>query len=224
MLLNLQWKAQKNINLQEIELGLIIIGDAIRFLPYFIFVFSEVGKVGVGKGRGNYELQKVFLIKDGQNETIYTKNNGIVKNIDKLSFEFSYKHEDTDRVTLHFLSPVRMKCEGKLVFEPEFHHLVRSLLRRIYLLSLFWHNLELKLNFSDLIRKSEKVVVRDMDIKWFDWTRFSSRQNTKMKLGGFVGKITYEGKLTEFMPFLRLGELIHIGKNCSFGLGKYKIV
>lgn len=48
---------------EEIELGLIIIGDAIRFLPYFIFVFSEVGKFGVGKGRGNYELQKSFLDK-----------------------------------------------------------------------------------------------------------------------------------------------------------------
>jgi len=45
-----------------------------------------------------------------------------------------------------------------------------------------------------------------------------------MKLGGFVGNITFEGDLKEFLPFVKLGEYIHIGKQTSFGLGKYEIV
>ena len=44
-----------------------------------------------------------------------------------------------------------------------------------------------------------------------------------MKMGGFIGSITFEGDFEKFMPFLLLGEFIHVGKGTSFGLGKYKI-
>jgi len=41
--------------------------------------------------------------------------------------------------------------------------------------------------------------------------------------GRFVGSITFEGDFEEFLPFLMLGEYIHVGKGTSFGLGKYEI-
>jgi len=43
-------------------------------------------------------------------------------------------------------------------------------------------------------------------------------------MGGFLGEITFEGELTEFLPFLKLGEYLHIGKGTVYGLGKYEIV
>ena len=44
-----------------------------------------------------------------------------------------------------------------------------------------------------------------------------------MKMGGFIGSITFEGDFKSYLPFLLLGEYIHVGKGTSFGLGKYKI-
>jgi CRISPR/Cas system endoribonuclease Cas6 (RAMP superfamily) len=44
-----------------------------------------------------------------------------------------------------------------------------------------------------------------------------------MKMGGFVGEITFQGELEQFLPFIALGEYIHVGKGTSFGLGKYEI-
>jgi len=58
---------------------------------------------------------------------------------------------------------------------------------------------------------------------WYDWERYSSRQDRRMKLGGFVGEITYLGDLKDFLPFLLLGSYIHVGKGATFGLGKYRI-
>ena len=58
-----------------------------------------------------------------------------------------------------------------------------------------------------------------------NWKRYSGRQKARMKMGGFVGEAVYEGDLTEFRRLLLLGQLVHIGKACVFGNGRwYEIV
>jgi len=41
---------------------------------------------------------------------------------------------------------------------------------------------------------------------------------------GFVGKITFEGDLKEFLPLLVLGEYIHVGEDAVFGSGWFRII
>ncbi len=43
----------------EINFGLTLIGRAIDYLPYFIYTFDELGRIGIGKGKARYELQSV---------------------------------------------------------------------------------------------------------------------------------------------------------------------
>lgn len=38
-----------------------------------------------------------------------------------------------------------------------------------------------------------------------------------------MGCATFEGGLTPFAPFLRLGEVVHVGKGTAFGLGEYTV-
>jgi CRISPR/Cas system endoribonuclease Cas6 (RAMP superfamily) len=45
-----------------------------------------------------------------------------------------------------------------------------------------------------------------------------------MRMKGFIGEVVYQGDLTKFYPLLKIGEYIHVGKNTTFGLGKYEIV
>ncbi len=74
-----------------------------------------------------------------------------------------------------------------------------------------------------LIQESEKVAIEKNSLRWWDWERYSSRQGVKMKMGGMVGEITYRGRLKPFFPILKAGEMLHVGKGTSFGLGRYKI-
>jgi CRISPR/Cas system endoribonuclease Cas6 (RAMP superfamily) len=42
-------------------------------------------------------------------------------------------------------------------------------------------------------------------------------------LSGFVGEVSFEGDLAPFVPYLKLGEYVHVGKNAVFGNGWYEI-
>jgi CRISPR/Cas system endoribonuclease Cas6 (RAMP superfamily) len=44
-----------------------------------------------------------------------------------------------------------------------------------------------------------------------------------MKLGGLIGSIVYYGPISPFRSLINVGELLHVGKGTSFGLGKYLI-
>jgi serine/threonine protein kinase len=85
----------------------------------------------------------------------------------------------------------------------------------------------LQLDFKQLTEDASRVKLVDFDTRWVDWERFSSRQQVKMKMGGIVGTAAYlapeEGYYSRFWPWLKLGELLHIGKNTVFGLGKMRI-
>lgn len=218
---------------------LTLIGKSIDYLPYFIYTFDELGRIGIGKGKGHYHLEEVRAItagdgaKDkGEREgTIYygkdktLQNNFKVLKIDDLGpFDFSPNTFDHSTLTLSFITPTRLKFDGRLSPALEFHILFRNLLRRISLLSYFHCDEELNLDFKGLIEKSREVKVQKEKLSWFDWERYSNRQDTRMMMGGFMGSITFEGDFEEFLPFVNLGEYIHVGKGTSFGLGKYDIM
>ena len=47
----------------RLDFGLVLIGRAVDYMPYFIFAFEEVGRVGVGKNKGQYSIEKVIGMK-----------------------------------------------------------------------------------------------------------------------------------------------------------------
>jgi len=91
------------------------------------------------------------------------------------------------------------------------------------MLSYFHCGQRLDLDFKGIIDQARGVQVKKKNLRWFDWERYSARQDTRMNLGGFLGKVTFEGDLEPFMPLIKAGEVVHVGKGTSFGLGKYII-
>jgi hypothetical protein len=44
-----------------------------------------------------------------------------------------------------------------------------------------------------------------------------------MTLGGVIGEWTLRGDLASLMPWLWLGQWLHVGKNATMALGKYSL-
>ncbi len=209
----------------ETEFNLILIGKAIDYLPYFIFTFNELGKTGIGRDRSRFTLKKVESITaDDSRIPIYNHQEQILESgYHVINPEQLIKHEQTNEIELKFITPLRVKFDGKITSNIEFHIILRNLLRRISSLSIFHCGKKYECDYTALIEEAKKIETTKNKLKWYDWERFSTRQKQKMNLGGLVGSITVNGNLNPFLQLLRLGEYIHVGKNTSFGLGRYEI-
>jgi CRISPR-associated endoribonuclease Cas6 len=209
---------------EDIVFNLILIGRAIDYLPYFIYTFDELGKIGIGRQRGKYKLKEVWA----ENERIYNSDGSIKKVTEQSSITISFDYDQMDNpneeILIRFITPTRIVFNGHLTIDLEFHILIRNLLRRIALLSYFHCSGDPDgIDFKRIIAEASKVRVVERDLVWHDWERYSFRKKMRMKLGGFVGSVKFTGNIRPFMPLLKAGEVVHVGRATAFGLGKYEI-
>jgi len=209
---------------EDMVFRLILIGRAIDYLPYFIYTFDELGKIGIGRQRGKYKLKEVW----SENERIYDSGGSIKKVTEQSSITISFDYDQTDdpdeEILIRFITPTRIVFNGHLTVDLEFHILIRNLLRRIALLSYFHCSGDPGcIDFKRIISEASKVRMVERNLVWHDLERYSFRKKMRMKLGGFVGSIRFAGNIRPFMPLLKAGEILHVGRATAFGLGKYEI-
>jgi hypothetical protein len=176
--------------------------------------FVQDGKTGV-------ETEKIAVSAAGSDKQPHNCNNRSNNGI------FS--------VDLNFITPTKIIFNEKIVQKLEFHTYIRSLLRRISNLN-FFHcvnnnnnnkdeindNPDKNINFNYYIEKAYSVAAKNI-LTWKSVDRYSNRQKRHMKISGFTGEILFENVEQEFLWIIKLGEIIHLGKNTTFGNGKYKI-
>jgi hypothetical protein len=79
------------------------------------------------------------------------------------------------------------------------------------------------LDIPALLTHAETLHADHRALHWKDWTRYSSRQKQEMTLGGVVGPWVLHGDLFPLMPWLELGQWLHLGKNATMGMGAYQL-
>lgn len=204
---------------EELIFNLILIGRAIDYLPYFILTFEHMAEQGLGPGRGKLKVKAI----NQNGKPIYSpESKSLLAPPATQHLSFTKVSKPCSYLIIHFLTPTRLIYQGKMAQRIEFHILIRALLRRIGLLSYF-HDQQVDIDFTGLIQQSGKVRANNMELKQFRWTRFSRRQEGVIEMLGMTGAVQYEGEIRPFLPYLRAGEILHIGKGTTFGMGKYEL-
>jgi CRISPR-associated endoribonuclease Cas6 len=202
----------------------VLIGPAVEALPYFIQLFHDQGKRGLGRERGRFTLLEVTQVRDGKTQLVYE---GPIRTLYAAEPEFGPEVRPGVRqvstVSLEFLTPLRLKEKGDLVTHLTFPLFWERLRQRLTLLAAFYGDRDQKPDLSHLSAPAEAVSFKESRLSWYDWQRYSCRQRDLMKLGGLKGSITFSGELTPFLPYLRLGELVNLGQGTTFGLGRYRL-
>ena len=220
------WGARQIAQGEAFSFQLVLIGRALRELPLIILAWRRAFARGVGSGDGTAELLRVVQCGEAQETEIHRPDIGtIAPHVQEIAFNTaSSDGPERTELTLHFSTPLRLQKNGHALSPEKLdaRTLLMALVRRASLLAEFHANGPLTTDFASLLAASAMIEDRKQ-LVWQDWTRFSSRQQQKMALGGVVGDWTLRGPLTPFIPFLHLGEWLHVGKEAAFGLGRYTL-
>jgi hypothetical protein len=217
---------------ERLSFDLVVVGKIKDYLPYFIVTFKELSQAGLGRGRAAVELTAVTNIDgNGAESPIYNHHTNLVQPpTEGISWADVSGSRASDngarkarRVTLQFLTPTMLKADAAPVRKPTFGAIAKRLRDRINALAYFYCGRGLDIDFRALGELAEKVVTVADSTCWVESARYSRRREVTHDLSGFVGEVSFEGALELFLPYLKLGEYLHVGKNAVFGNGWYKI-
>ena len=202
-------KFRLKINLDgKLDFKIILFEEAIKEAPFIISaVYKAFKERGITKNKIKIDNFVIFY----NNQLVY---DGEFRKFDNVPLSFEGNEYKKD-FTLKINTPIRIKENSKFVRDDiKLETLLRSINHRIHKLK----NKEIKkLEFEP---KYEEVY---KNLSFKELIRFSNRQKTKMNLGGIMGEIIYKNVDENSYKLLKLGEIIGVGKQVTFGLGDIKI-
>ena len=218
---------------ERLQCTLVLFGNALRHLPLlFQAMRNMLEQRGLGRTRSKGRLERIEH---------HAPDSGLCPPIWQPGDTTLARHDTRfllappaapngagptpERITLHFTTPLRLQHQGRPVrcdaLTPR--KLAADLLRRITLMAEFHAgNPALNINVPALVAHADTLQHRKQ-LQWHDWTRYSSRQQQAMTLGGAMGQWQLQGDLAPLLPWLRLGQWLHVGKNATMGLGRYHL-
>ncbi len=222
---------------EQFTFNLILVGWVIEYLPYFIIVLERLGeRFGIGafvnEKRGKFVITSVKC----SGRVIYSSGSKYLSFnfLNKTSADLS-KIKSADKIRINFITPTRLEINHKPIIlqEPsDFLTYIIRLYHRLFVLQEIYckESIALRYSHKELETRAKEVRLIYFGLEWHDLerhTRIKKDSESKkriMKYGGFVGEIKLEGNLEPFLHIIALGEILHVGKYYTFGLGKYEIL
>ena len=207
------------------SLHLTLMGKAIEHLPYLIHTLQQVGERGLGKQDGRCSLVRVeqeTAPGNAQWHTIHAPDAGL----QALSGSVPEIPPLPGSIRVQFHTPYRAVLGGKLVGTGRFtfQPFMTGLIRRISLLHVHHAGVELETDFRALSQAAEHIPVQDQALHWYEWARYSNRQQSKVQMGGLLGSFGLPVEpLEAYWPWLWLGQWVHVGKGAVMGMGEYSL-
>jgi hypothetical protein len=196
-------------------------------IAYLVSAFAELGREGMGPGRGHADLATVSLRHQrGEAETRLFEGGALLAANPaamRLSLEpTSSPHAGAPphRVRVRFLTPTELKSARHGDVRPEFHVLASRIRDRVSTLRSLYGEGPLAIDFRAFGERAAKVKMTRCEIRRMDATRRSGRTGQVHPIGGFVGEVEYEGELGEFLPYLRAAKWTGVGRQTSWGKGE----
>jgi len=180
-------------------------------LPYLVSAFHMLlTQIGLGVEKKTFKNFDMFIndencFKDGKLT--------LPKDFTKKLFIDNF----CPNISLRFATPLRIKKENRFLRSDEIamNDIINSIYQR-----------QMKLLSREYKKFPYPIIgeITKKELQYKELTRQSNRQKTTMNMGGLMGEIVIQGLNKECYEVLKVGELIGVGKQTVFGLGKIKIL
>lgn len=168
--------------------------------------------------QGKDYIMELQSIEDREGRILFTHYSDKIKRPKLINLEF--EPEECSALEIEFKTPLRQKEGGSLMPNFQWDPFAKSLINRVRFINKHFNQEELNIPEHIDISLSKAP---ESEVYWSEKPRHSLRQDSKMSIGGLLGKVKVEGITPEMMAILKLGSYLHCGKQCTFGNGEIEL-
>ncbi len=211
-------------------LELSLYGPATKLFPWALSGLEQALHAGLGKSRRKWQIARVLRIRpDRKSLPICGSDLSRLPPIiepDTLKLKAD-RYLAPRPIEVRLLSPTRLIRDGRLLpgHQPvPFDLLVARSLDRFRGLYGDGASDLLQPAIRDAIEADAARVplLRDRT-RWIEVKDYSARSRSELRLGGRIGQLVYGEEAARFLPILRAGEILHLGKNPASGCGRIQV-
>jgi len=215
---------------ERLKFRLLLFGPAIELRIFPIVAMRVWGDtMGLGYKRGRFELERIVAVNplSGEEQQVYSSTDQMVQQndvpltIDEIC-RWCENWPTNNLMKLTFVTPTRLPGRGYTPDELDLKIVIKATLERLSILALLSRLPEAEIDFFTPLAEAGKIAVLSRAVTWQDLSRFSKRQDRRMSMGGFLGHLILQGDFAPLKPYLKIAELLHVGKNSTFGLGQVR--
>lgn len=206
--------------------GFVLVGHALTQLPYLLAALREMGQQGLGRTRGRLELEEVVSVQpySGEEKPLLHGDDLSVNLQPLVLTPEGLPPISAGKIRLHLRSPLNIKEGGRMAQDLQFPLLIRALQRRMSNLEqVHGGQQSLGANFGELPALAGQIQTTYQYLRPATQLRKGARKGEKTAIEGLLGTLEYIGDFAPFMPLLRLGEQLGVGKWAHFGGGLYDL-
>lgn len=200
---------------------LILLGDAVHYAEAVVKTLASTKSFGLGANKKAFSLSS---IKHGARYTSIWEAGQLHLNSICAEKLFELPLGEYSWCSIQLLTPLRIRRGGELLLTIDFVTIIRSITRRIEMLTERYGGYIDTECIASIIDRSASIIGRSADMHIAQINRYSNRRAEKMDMSGLLGVMSYEGELKEFTPWLQAAQKLHIGRNTTFGYGQVQIV
>jgi len=209
----------------DFEIRLTLVGNATRFVAAFVAAIDLLFARKSERDELAADIVRVESLGYHDEGTLLYEGRGSTVIADSLTLLGteglcnSRLLNNDGRMRLCLVTPLKLMGEGRPLRDFSFSVFMMTLIRRVSSLSSYYCDGNVAADFRWLASLCDSVALSDSSIGWVEWG--GGKQGGK--LAGLTGEALLTGVPEEFISFLLLGELLHVGKGAAFGLGRFTL-
>ncbi len=206
-------------------LELTLFGPAVSLFAWTVDAVVRALASGIGSRRVPYRVVSVTrLHADGSATQLSAGSAAMAPRLVPDSLPLCEAIDPHSPVLVEFLSPTRLTVDGRLLMgggAPPLAIVVARILDRFR--DLFGEEaLGARAWRRGIVALAQSVDVVVDEVEWMEVDDYSARTGREMSLDGKVGRALFGAGAGAFLPILRLGEVLHLGKNAASGCGRIR--
>ena len=196
-----------------------LFGKGIVYFTPILMAFYSLGQAGLGREHAHFVIEHVTnstgeTLVEGSN--VYRENYKVLR----LGDYVSYRLRRPTGNSLHFHTPLTIKRQGEELTEFDAEAIVNAAARRLYMLDCF-EGIEAE---PIMIPREELPRILMQKAIPTKVRRYSSTHDRWITLSGIRGDVVLDGMSGETRKLMLAAEVMHVGRNTSFGFGRVTVI